>query len=137
MHAPGWQRLHRLLVADKGLPVLRQPGHKRVILRVRRHCTAGRTDRFAVSRLADIAAQMLRQNAKAIATAHKGMIGGDDGRHQRHDRRLDPGLLRGFVRRGVAHTAGAAADNDPGICRYIKARGQRLSVQPDAVCAAL
>ena len=129
------QRLQRLLVADKGGEARGQPGKQRVGGTVLGEGAIGGAHRLAMRALAHLAAQMLAQNADAVATAEKRRPRRDDFGHERQDLFLDPRLDGGFRLGRVADAAGTAADDHPGMIGEAQTPGQRLLIETDAARA--
>src|SRR6056297_1354862 len=133
MHAALGQVLQRLLVPDERGKATGDTLQQRIVTGLGRDGAIGGAHRLAMRAFADVAAQMLTKDADPVATAEKRDILAGDARHQRQHGRLDPGLLRGLVVRRVTDTAGAAADDHPGIFRQPQVRRQVLLIQPDTV----
>ena len=74
MRAAGRQLLHGLLVADEGTECLGQILKERVVPALRGRLAGDGADRLAVALLADLGAEMVGEDADAVAAAEKRQV---------------------------------------------------------------
>ena len=78
---------------------------------------------------ADIAAQVMAQDADTVTAPHEGQVPRGDLWHERQDRGLDAGLHGRLVLRRVRNAARPAAHDDACEIVEVEIRGQGLMIQ--------